>query len=191
MFTYRYSFGGPWDLWTIAEWGDPLPQASMATAGLFGALSVPVAAPMAFEQLPSDTPVIAGDENFAVAAWESVRLSEEDARELADRYEAGENGEIDDAALTDLIGLANITEITASVCVNGDWTPPVTLTDNYIYDFNPKVAVCGNKAVVVWEQTSLAEDSAGTLALDATVLWYSVYDGTLRHEVALHIVPLC
>ncbi|MCL2796980.1 MAG: Ig-like domain-containing protein, partial [Firmicutes bacterium] len=122
-------------------------------------------------QLPSDDPVIAGNENFAVAAWTSINKTEDEWDQWGSRYE--KDGELYLDA-KNIIGLANLSEVTVSIYNNGTWSVPLTLTDDNFPDINPIVAVSGERAVVVWQRTAFAETPEGMM-IASTDLYYSIY----------------
>jgi len=141
---------------------------------LFNTLASELSAGVPVNQLPADDPVVVGDGRFAVAAWSSVNLSEEELELLTGNGGGQGNGQADVAEVMELM---NLSEITVGVFKNGVWlTPFTTLTDNYLPDVSPRVAVFGDKAVVVWQQIRLSENEEG-LVITSTDLWYSIYDG--------------
>jgi|GEM_PF-1189509 len=126
------------------------------------------------DQLPADDPVVVGDSSFAVAAWSSVNLSESQIDLLTENSDDPNGNQVD---ATEVMALLNFSEITVGVFKNGAWeTPFITLTNNYLPDVCPKVAIVDGRAVVVWQQMSLSEDAEG-LVIASTDLWYSLYDG--------------
>jgi hypothetical protein len=128
-------------------------------------------------QLPSDDFKLTGDERFALAAWTSLN---NELDEWANQYE-------DDEEMTpeDAIALANLSEITVSLYENGNWLPPVTLTDDTdIANINPIAAVSGNCAAVVWQQMDFTESDGG-FDIVSTEIWSSLYDGGEWSEAAL------
>jgi hypothetical protein len=159
----------------------PAPTSSPMTFSMMGASF----SPLIFdddtpsEMLPSDDPVFAGNNNFAVAAWTSTRLTEDDIEALEDRYEGNTVGDelIEGYNADDMVGVTSLTEITVAVQKNGKWLESETLTDNMIADFNPRVAVSGDKAVVTWQQVVLRTID-GIIDYASIEFWYSVYDGS-------------
>jgi hypothetical protein len=129
------------------------------------------------ELLPTDTPAIAVGNDFAIAAWTSMNLDEDELVEIYDRY--GDELEFGSA---DLIGLANLSEIVVSVYQNGTWSEPHSLTENLQPNMSPTVAIHNGRAVVVWQRISLVEDGDG-LDVSVTELWYSYFEnGTWSGE---------
>ena len=126
-------------------------------------------------QLPTDEPVVVGDDSFAVAAWSSVNLSEREM-ELLTGDNNGSGSE--PLGLDKVVGVINLSEITVGVFKDGRWVKPfTTLTDNSLPDVSPKVAIFDDKAIVVWQQVGLSEDGEN-LIVTTTDLWCSLYDGT-------------
>jgi len=172
--------------------------ASLATrAMLFNSLVSQKLHNLPTEQLPTDEPVIAGDDSFAVATWVNIGMTDEEwelwEHGMNSVYDNGE--QVIDLEISDLIALANLTEISASIYRgNGNgWTqPPTLLTDynNHFPNVNPIAAVCGQRAVVVWQQMTFIESDediidasgsiihTGSVAVASTDLWYSVYDAS-------------
>ena len=140
------------------------------------------------EQLPSGDISLAGTENFAVASWVSVGMTDDEWAfwEYSNTIVNNLGEEVFDLELADIIALANLTEISASVYIGGIWTPPVYLSDYNLFfpNINPIVAVCGNRAAVVWQQMTFIEDSEGIVAT-STDLWYSLFNGSTWSEARI------
>jgi hypothetical protein len=127
------------------------------------------------DQLPVDDPVVVGDSSFAVAAWSSVNLSQSQIDLLTENSNDPEGNIVDASEVMELL---NFSEITVGVFRDGEWEKPfTTLTNNYLPDVSPRVAIVDGRAVVVWQQLSLSDDAEG-LVIASTDLWYSIYDGT-------------
>jgi len=146
-------------------------RALSAQFALFNALVPQQLHDIPIEQLPADDPVFAGDENFAVAAWTSINMTDDEWEELEDIY----IDEDDELEMDEIVRFANLSEITVSTYKDNAWTEPLTLTNNYLPDVDPIVAVSGDRAVVVWQQMGLSEDEEDLLTT-STNLWYSIYE---------------
>ena len=169
---------------TLAQWGDQNLFLSSHAAQIYlntldmsahsDSFIMPLSAQnVSFSAIP-DNPlgaIVAGDESFAVAAWETLGSNVDQV--------FGGNIDFDNA---DFIDLFNQTEISVSVYNGSTWSAPMSLTDNGHPDFTPVVAVHNGRAVVVWQSPILQESSDGVFGISSAELWYSVLSGTRWSE---------
>ena len=59
-----------------------------------------------------------------------------------------------DSEIAEIIGYMNLMEIVIATYHDGIWTDSKLLTENFLSDVEPVVAVCEGKAIVVWQQTA-------------------------------------
>ena len=118
---------------------------------------------------------LAGDNNFAAAAWQRQNQKMD--------LDAGQVATADD-----LNAMMSATEICVSVWEDGGWKTE-QLTDNKLPDMAPVVAVNGSSAIAVWRRVaSTTVDNVEKMSFDARdELIYRVYkNGAWQEEKSLY-----
>jgi len=125
------------------------------------------------------------DENFAVAAWSSVMVDDEYLYYMQARREA--QGlppfDADNIQVSDMIGLANLTNVVVSVWDGIEWSEPQHLTMSTMANFDPVVAVHNGKAVVVFQQMTFEES---VLENDFVLYTFNDYGDVIYCEIVMH-----
>ncbi|MCL1862949.1 MAG: copper amine oxidase N-terminal domain-containing protein [Defluviitaleaceae bacterium] len=135
---------------------------------------------------PTSEPSISvWDENFAVAAWSSMIVAEEYLEEMQrTRQNQGlpAFGE-DNIEASDMIGLANLMNVIASVWDGTSWSEPQAVTMNTVASYRPVVAVQSNgTAVIAFQQITFEEI---TVENDFVVYSFNSYGEVVDREVVM------
>ena len=165
---------GNQNLFNIASRSGRIAPVAQATA--LNSIASPQMSSISINSLPSGAyyASFAGNNNFAVAAWVEVDLPDYEWADWENIDAYSHNGVLD---ANDTIRLANLSNVTASIRLNGDWSTPVPITADNFPNINPIVAVSGERAVAIWQQMSFIPEGYENFDIVSTDLWYSIYNG--------------